>query len=512
VARVRRREFVAIVGRGFFLEQRIVVVAAPRVRFAPSPTGYLHVGGARTALFNWLFARREGGVFVLRIEDTDRTRSTDEMTRAILEGMQWLGLHWDEGPYHQADGFERHREVAYRLLAEGRAYRCFLSAEELQARRANAESAGLSYRYHRDWSACSLEDSERRAEAGEPFTIRFRVPDGLTEWDDAVHGPTRFRSEDVEDFIILRSDRTPTYNLAATSDDIEMRITHVMRGDDHLSNTARQILLYQALGAPIPVFAHLPMILGPDAKRLSKRHGATAVGDYQAQGILPQALLNFLALLGWSPGDDREIMTQEELITAFSLERVNKKSAVFDPEKLEWMNGKYLELLAAEELLDLVAPLLIETGLATAEELVDRHGWFVALLEQLKIRSRRLDEVVEQARTYLEPLTGYDPDAVAKVWKEPVEAAARLQAVKEAIEQVEPWEPAALEGALRAAVERTGVGFGKLAQPLRLALTGSTASPGIDQVIFLLGRNEVARRIDAAREMLSDREAEQEAR
>jgi glutamyl-tRNA synthetase len=304
-----------------------------RLRFAPSPTGYLHVGGARTALFNWLYARQTGGALVLRIEDTDRERSSDDMTAAILEGMSWLGLDWDEGPYHQADGFDRHRQEVERLLEAGQAYRCFCTAEALQARRDAAEAEGGpgAYRYDRRCSLVAPEEAGSRSTAGEPHTVRFRVPEGETAWDDLVHGDTRFDNAHIEDFIILRSDGTPIYNLAVVSDDIDMRITHVLRGDDHLSNTPKQLLLYRALGAPEPRFGHLPMILGSDGKRLSKRHGATAVGEYRERGILPEAMINFLALLGWNPGDEQEIMEQHELIARFSLERILKKSSVFDP-------------------------------------------------------------------------------------------------------------------------------------------------------------------------------------
>jgi glutamyl-tRNA synthetase len=469
-----------------------------RVRFAPSPTGYLHVGGARTALFNWLYARHVGGIFVLRIEDTDRERSSDEMTQAILDGMQWLGLDWDEGPFHQADGLARHQADVQRLLESGAAYRCFCTPEELQAERAAAEGKREAYRYGRRCFALSGDESARRAEAGEAFTVRFRVPEGVTEWDDIVHGPTRWKNEEIDDFIVLRSDGTPIYNLAVVSDDIEMRITHVLRGDDHLSNTPRQILLYQALGAPVPEFGHLPMILGPDGKRLSKRHGATAVGEYAEQGILPQALVNFLALLGWSPGDDREVMTTEELVEAFSLERINKKSAVFDPDKLLWMNGQHLSMMSGEELLPLVAPMLEAEGLTDAEDLTDRRDWFIALLELLKVRARTVDDIVRQARAYLAPTIEYDPAAVAKHWKDAAEVAPRLVAVREAIARVEPWEPAAIEQALRTAAETIDVGFGKIVHPLRLALTGFSVSPGIDEVIAQMGRELALARIDAA--------------
>lgn len=469
-----------------------------RVRFAPSPTGYLHVGGARTALFNWLLARRLGGVFVLRIEDTDRERSSDEMTQAILDGMRWLGLEWDEGPFHQADGLERHRSDAFQLLRGGSAYRCFCTAEALQAKRAAMEAAGEAYRYDRSCAAIDPEESERRAAAGEGFTVRFRVPEGETEWDDAVHGHTRFRNEEIDDFIILRTDGTPIYNLAVVSDDIGMRITHVIRGDDHLSNTPKQILLYRGLGAPIPVFAHLPMILGPDGKRLSKRHGATAVGEYAREGILPGALANFLALLGWSPGNDEEVMTVPELIARFSLERINRKSAVFDPDKLRWMNGQHISRTGAAELLPRVAPELIREGLATETDLAERADWFRALIELLKTRARTTGEIVAQARAYLAPEVDYDPEGVAKHWKDPAEVEERLRAVRDALAGTRPWRAAGIEAALRETAERLGVGFGKVVHPLRLALTGFTVSPGIDAVIETMGPELATRRIDAA--------------
>jgi len=465
-----------------------------RVRFAPSPTGYLHVGGARTALFNWLYARKTGGVFVLRIEDTDRERSTDESTRTILDGMTWLGLGWDEGPTHQADGLPRHRADADRLLSEGRAYRCFCTPEELNAKR---EAMGKEYRYDRACTSIPREESDDRAAAGEPFTVRFRVPEGTTEWDDVVHGTTTFDNASIEDFVVLRSDGTPIYNMAVVSDDIDMRITHVVRGDDHIANTPKQILLYQALGAPVPVFGHLPMILGEDGRKLSKRHGATAVGDYAQMGILPEALFNFLALLGWNPGDEREVMEKDELVQAFSLERINKKAAVFDTEKLLWMNGQYLAKKSAEELLPLVAPQLVEDGLVTQAEVDARPEWLLALVDALKVRSRSTLEIAPQARPLIGETVEYDEAAVAKHWKDAA-TAQRLQAVYNVLVTLEPWTPEAIEPALREAAEKAGVGFGKVAQPLRVALTGSAASPGIDQVLWVMGRERALSRIDAA--------------
>jgi glutamyl-tRNA synthetase len=479
---------------------------APRVRFAPSPTGYLHVGGARTALFNWLYARQTGGTFVLRIEDTDRERSSDEMTRAILDGMRWLGLDWDEGPFHQADNAEQHRADAQRLLASGAAYRCFCTPEQLEARRAAAgEEQAEYYRYDRACLRVPAAEAERRADAGEPFTVRFRVPDGDTRWDDLVHGSTGWKNDDIEDFIVLRTDGTPVYNLAVVSDDIGMRITHVLRGDDHLANTPKQILLYRALGAEVPRFGHLPMILGPDGKRLSKRHGATAVGEYAGQGILPVTLVNFLALLGWNPGDDQELMAAAELVARFSIERINRKSAVFDPEKLAWMNGQHLMRTPAAELLPLVAPLLVAEGLASDVEIVDRQAWFLQLIDLLKPRARLVPEIARLARMFLASSVELDADAVEKHWKNPAEVAGRLERVGAALQAVPEWTPASVEAALRAAAEAEGIGFGKLVHPLRVALTGTSASPGIDQVILMLGRDGASARIDQALRVLATR-------
>jgi glutamyl-tRNA synthetase len=465
-----------------------------RLRFAPSPTGFLHVGGARTALFNWLLARKHGGVFVLRIEDTDRSRSSDEMTVAILEGMKWLGLDWDEGPYHQADGFDRHKADALRMLEQGRAYRCFCTQEEVEARKAAApRDSKEAYHYDRHCLLkVSAEESVRRAQAGEKHAIRFQVPPGRTSWDDAVHGPTEFDNASIEDFIILRSDGTPIYNLAVVSDDIEHRITHVIRGDDHISNTPKQILIYQALGQMAPVFAHVPMILGPDGKRLSKRHGATAVGEYKDHGILPDAMVNFLALLGWAPGNDDEILARTEMIERFSLDAINKKSAVFDTAKLEWMNGQYLARMSAEELEPLVREQLPTdaTGVAPV--------WLRELIDLLKIRARTITGIAEQVVPYLSDPVTYDPEAVQKQWKNPGDAAEKIQQVRDHLPAADGWTHDELEKSLRQLAERAGVGAGKLIHPLRVAVVGNSASPGIFDVMKLLGRDRTLRRIDDA--------------
>src|SRR5690349_22243469 len=317
-----------------------------RVRFAPSPTGYLHVGGARTALFNWLFARRHGGAFVLRIEDTDAERSSWEMVTGIVDGLRWLGLDWDEGPdiggphapYFQSQRLDRHRAMAERLVAEGRGYFCYCTPETIQARRQAAESAGGGWMYDRTCCRLSPEKIAELEATGVPRAVRFRVPEGRTAFKDLVHGPIAFDNANIEDFVILRSDRQPTYHLSVVADDLDMAITQVIRGDDHISNTPKHVLLFRAFAQPVPAFAHVPLILGTDKKRLSKRHGATSVTEYEKAGYLPEAMVNFLALLGWSPGDDRELLTRDDLINSFSLEGISGGNAVFNPEKLDWMN------------------------------------------------------------------------------------------------------------------------------------------------------------------------------
>ena len=471
----------------------------PRVRFAPSPTGYLHVGGARTALFNWLFARRHGGTFVLRIEDTDRARSDDAMTRAILDGMRWLGLDWDEGPVHQADGLDRHRRDAFTLLEQGRAYRCFCTAEVLEARRTHAGQPAGTFGYDRHCLRnLTPEISAGRAAAGEPFAIRFGVPAGDTSWTDLVYGAIRFANADLEDFVILRSDGTPVYNMAVVSDDIAMDITHVIRGEDHVSNTPKQILLYEALGHTTPAFAHVPMILGPDGKRLSKRHGATAVGEYRSLGILPAALINFLALLGWNPGNDDEILPVDEMARRFALEDIVRKSAIFDPAKLEWMNGRYMAAMAIEALGPLVAERIVAHGFATEEQLQERWDWLLGLIELLRTRARTVDDLAAQAEPYVREGVAYDEDAVRKHWSDAAETRRRLEAVRARLEPIETWNAETLEPTLRQVAEQLGIGAGKLFHPLRVALTGLATSPGIFDVMVILGRERVLRRIDAA--------------
>ena len=438
------------------------------------------MGGARTALFNWLYARHFDGDFLLRIEDTDKLRSTDESTRAIFEGLEWLGLKWDETVVYQGANLERHQNDAYRMLESGTAYRCFCTPEELDERRKAAESRKEAFKYDRRCDRLTSDEIERRVASGEPFTIRFRIPEGTTEWIDLVHEKIAFPNKDLEDFVILRSNATPIYNLAVVSDDIEMGITIVMRGDDHISNTPKQILLYKALGAEIPVFAHLPMIHGMDGKKLSKRHGATAVADYQHQGILADAMLNFLALLGWSPGGDREIMTKEEMVELFNPDGLQKKAAIFDPQKLEWMNGQHLSRKSADELGQIITA--ANPGVVLPSHIIDL----------LKVRARRIDDIVRQSGPYVSsaPIE-YDAEAVAKNWSDRAAAREILAATAETLATISAhdWNADHLEPALRKLAESRGVGAGKIFSPMRVALTGFSVSPGIFEILEAQGRD-----------------------
>ena len=471
-------------------------MASVRVRFAPSPTGYLHVGGARTALFNWLYARKTGGVFVLRIEDTDKERSTEAHTQVILDGLRWLGIGYDEGPFFQGQSYGRHRADAEGLVAAGRAYRCFCTREELEASRQAAEKGGAGFRYDGRCGRLAPAEVERKLAAGMPFSLRLRMPDEEIAWEDAVHGRISFQGRDLDDFIILRSDGTPIYNLAVVSDDIEMQITHVIRGDDHISNTPKQIALYRALGHAPPIFAHVPMILGSDGKKLSKRHGATAVGDYQEQGILPLAMRNFLALLGWSPGGDREILPEDEMIALFSLEGIQKKAAVFDLTKLEWMNGQYLSQRPAAEL---EAPVRHHLD-AMAVDLRGRP--LVPLIDAVKTRSRTLLDIATQVAVRVDATRiTRDPKGVQLAQKLGASFGANLGLVGTALEALPEgeWTPTALESALKALAEREGKKLGDIMQPVRVALTGGTVSEPVNELLAVVGRSESLRRIAAAR-------------
>ena len=483
----------------------------PRVRFAPSPTGYLHVGGARTALFNWLYARRQGGVFILRIEDTDAERSSEDMVSGILDGLRWLGLSWNEGPevggphapYFQAQRIERHRAAAKRLLDEGKAYRCFCSAERMQEERTRAEQRGEAWMYDR---ACLSLTSERVAEllaAGAPNAVRFKVPPGITAFDDQVHGRIEFDRANIEDFVILRSDGGPIYHLSVVVDDVDMAITDVIRGDDHISNTPKHVLLFEALGAPVPRFAHVPLILGTDKKRLSKRHGATSVIEYQRQGYLAEAMVNFLALLGWSPGDDRELMTAGELADSFSLDGISGGNAVFNPEKLDWMNGQYIARLSIDDLAAAVRPFIDQAGLGTAA-IVDDVARFKRLLELLRPRAKRLTDFAVQAAPLLTDTVEYEPEAVAKHLGSP-DLTAHMTALVDRLRDTSPFDEPHVEAAVRETAAVRGVKAGVLIHATRVAVTGRTSSPGLFDLLALLGRSETLARLEQLIAFLSVR-------
>jgi glutamyl-tRNA synthetase len=466
-----------------------------RVRFAPSPTGYLHVGGARTALFNWLLARKTGGTFILRIEDTDKERSTESHTQVILDGLRWLGIGYDEGPFFQGQYYDRHRADALGLLDQDRAYRCFCTREELDGMRAVAEKTSMGFRYDGRCGRLTQSEIDARLARHDPFSIRLRMPDEEIAWDDAVHSRISFQGRDLDDFIILRSDGTPIYNLAVVSDDIAMRITHVIRGDDHISNTPKQIALYRALGKPEPIFAHVPMILGSDGKKLSKRHGATAVGDYEHAGILPLAMRNFLALLGWSPGGDREIMPEAEMIQLFSLEGIQKKAAVFDVTKLEWMNGQYLSAEPVATLVGPVAHLLDEMG-------VSHQGHDLeALINAVTARSRTLREVATQVAVRIDrSRIVRDAKGEQLVQKLGPVFSINLGLAHTSLSAVPPemWTATTLEATLKAVAEKEGKKLGEIMQPVRVALTGGTVSEPVNELLFVVGRDESLARIQAA--------------
>ena len=469
-------------------------MSLPRVRFAPSPTGYLHVGGARTALFNWLFARHTGGVFVLRIEDTDKERSTDAHTQVILDGLSWLGITWDEGPYFQGAYAERHRADAERLLAAGHAYQDFLTSEELDAARARAKALGAPFRYERARLELPAAEQARREAAGMPYTIRFAMPEGEIAWDDAVHGRISWQANDLDDFIILRSDGSAIYNMAVVSDDVAMRISHVIRGDDHISNTPKQIALYRALGHEPPVFAHVPMILGTDGKKLSKRRAAAAVGDYQDIGILPAAMRNFLALLGWSPGGNDEILAESEMIARFALGDIQKKAAVFDTTKLEWMNGQYLSMLPAADLVAPVARQLERTGIHTTRDLAP-------LIDAVKLRSRTITHVAEQVAVRIDASRIVrDAKAAQLIARLGERFPANLELAREALASGDAaaWDAPFLEGVLKQLAKSFGAKLGDVMQPIRVALTGGTVSEPVPELLVVVGREESLKRIEQA--------------
>jgi glutamyl-tRNA synthetase len=453
-----------------------------RLRFAPSPTGYLHVGGARTALFNWLLARKEQGKFILRIEDTDVARSTQESVDAILEGMQWLGLDWDEGPFYQSERFSVYKEFAEKLLADGKAYKCYCTAEELEAKREKALKEGGKPKYDGTCRTLSEDVPDK------PYVIRFKAPhEGVTSFNDLVKGPISFSNSELDDLIIQRSDGTPTYNFTVVIDDATMEITTVIRGDDHVNNTPRQVLLYEALGHPVPKFAHVPMILGADKTRLSKRHGATSVMAYRDMGYLPEAMVNYLVRLGWSHGDE-EIFSLHELIDKFTIEAVGRSAGVFNPDKLLWLNAHYIKTGDPQRLADLLLPFLKERQVDVA------HGPSLpAVVRTLQERARTMLEMADGAVFYYRGDFDYDPQAVEKFLKPDV--VPLYEAFLDRLGKLDDFSHQGIEVLFKDICGEKGVKMGQLGPPVRVALCGGTTSPSIFEVIEVLGREETLKRI-----------------
>lgn len=456
-------------------------------RFAPSPTGYLHIGGARTALFNYLFARHSGGKFILRIEDTDRERSTAEAIKAILDAMNWLGLDWDEGPFYQTERYALYKKRIQQLLAEGKAYPCICTSEELDAKRQQAQKEKRKPMYD---GTCRPPGGVIPAlPTNKPYTVRFRSPrDGSTIVEDVVKGRVVFDKQELDDLIIARSDGTPTYNFCVVVDDIDMKITHIIRGDDHLTNTPRQILLYQALGQSLPQFAHLPLILGTDKARLSKRHGATSVMAYRDMGYFPEAVLNYLVRLGWSYGD-QEIFSRDELIEKFSLESVGKSAGVFNPEKFLWVNSHYLKERSLSQLATDVIPYIVAKGYPVPQD----KSWLEKMVKTLRERSKTLVELVDSASFYLTDVISIDEKAATKFLIPEVRAP--IAKLIEKLAGLDDFTEANIEQAFSAVLEELGLSMSKLAQPVRVALTGATVSPGIHEVIAVLGKERTIQRL-----------------
>lgn len=482
------------------------IVTAPRVRFAPSPTGYLHVGGARTALFNWLFARHFQGTLILRIEDTDFERSSEEMVEGILEGMRWLGLNWDEGPFYQSKRLDLYRETAEKLLASGHAYYCFCTKEELEQRRSEAVAAGRPPMYDRRCRRIEAAIAAQRKSAGEACAVRFAVPeDGSTSFDDAVFGKVEFANTEIEDFVLLRSDGIPTYHLSVVADDLDMRLTHIIRGADHISNTPKQVLQYRALGAALPVFAHVPLILGPDKTRLSKRHGATSVIAYKEMGIVPEAFRNFLALLGWTPGaagkdadgKDRELFGSDELIQLFSLDGISKSNAVFDNDKLAWFNTEYIRAYDSAKLLPLIEEEWKKAGFVPTRPQEE----ILSAIELVKPRARNLRDFAGAFRAYFSDHFEYDAAAVTKFLQDS-SVRALLTELAKRYEAAAEFTETSTEQTLRSFAEEKGMKAGALINGSRVAITGQAVAPSLFAVMVNLGRERVVKRLGRALEIV----------
>lgn len=466
-----------------------------RVRFAPSPTGHLHLGAARTALFNWLFARRHKGKFILRIEDTDIERSRQEMTKGIIDGLEWLGLHWDEGPYYQSERLRLYQAAAEDLVKKGKAYYCYCTPEEIKVRKEKVLSQGGFWRYDRKCYYLSETEKNRLKIENRAKAIRFLVPEKEEiEFDDLIHGLIKVKSKNIEDFVLLRSDGYPTYHLSVVIDDINMSITHVIRGDDHISNTPKQILLYEAFGASLPRFGHLPLILGLDKKKLSKRHGVTSILEFREKGFLPLAVVNFLAQMSWSPGDEERIYSLEEMIERFSFDRVSKGSPIYNLSKLEWLNHQLINQMSAEELLPLVKEKLIQSSLWHHDLDSSKKQWFLDLIDLLKERSRTTGELIKNCRPFISDDFPFDREAISKYLTH-LRLPELLEKLKDDFEQLCEFQPDLIEQALRQRAEKEGVKAALLIHALRVLLLGMKVSPGIFDVLKFMGKEKTLHRM-----------------
>jgi glutamyl-tRNA synthetase len=468
---------------------------------APSPSGFLHVGTARTTVYNWLFARHHKGKFILRVEDTDVSRSSPEMVDAILESIRWLGLDWDEGPYHQSERTELYRKYAQKLLESGKGYYCFCTPEQLGEKRKQALAAKAELKYDRTCLRLSESEREEKIKQGVPKAVRLLLPEGETIFSDLVYGELKKANKELDDLIVLRSNGTPTYNFACVVDDVDMRISHVIRGNDHIANTFKQVLIYQALGLALPQFGHIPLILGKDKAKISKRHGAVSVMEYKERGFLREALVNYLALLGWSPKDDREILSTEQMMELFTLEGVNPANPIFDQEKLEWMNGEYIRAMNDERLLDEVLPFMIRENLIKEEEAKQKREWLLKYVPLFKERAKTLKDFAEKGKYFFTLDYKYEEKAARKHFSSP-EAADRLTAYLDRLSVLDSFEKPQIEQALRDLAEEMGIKPAALIHPVRLATTGTSAGPPLFDLLELLGREEVRSRIKKAVEFV----------
>ncbi len=472
-----------------------------RVRMAPSPSGFLHVGTARTAIYNWLFARHHKGKFILRIEDTDPSRSSPEMIQAIMDALKWLGLDWDEEPYYQSKRTKLYQEYALKLLQSEKGYYCFCSPEELEAKRKKAVAGKLDPKYDRTCLKLSDAEKKEKIEKGVPKAIRLLVPDGETAFSDIVYGELKKENKELDDLIILRSDGTPTYNFACVVDDVDMKISHVIRGNDHIANTFKQVLIYDALGLTRPEFAHIPLILGKDKAKISKRHGAVSVMEYKEQGFLQEAFVNYLALLGWSPKDDREILSTDQMVELFTLEAVNPSNPVFDPEKLEWMNGEYIRASDDKALLDSIVPFLVKENLITKELAEKKKDWLLKFIPLFKERCKNLREFAEKGKYVFKFDYQYEPKAEKKHFSSS-EAAKRLNAFVDRISKLADFKKETIEETLRKLTEEMQIKPAELIHRVRLATTGTTAGPPLFDLLEVLGKEEVLKRTRKASEYI----------